>query len=153
MVNGVSEHSYLMPVTQLRETHSFENIHQGLISSILPQYATHTYCALHTHIHTHAQKWARKSRLGSRQGHHVGAGIPTAEAARTQPQKKCQQGAGRELTILARKTQHESGRGGRKTKTSSIIWREAEWGLPGATFERQEFSKDNIRMRMERKMC
>ena len=36
-------------------------------------------------------------------------------------QKKCQQGAGRELTILARKTQHESGRGGRKTKTSSMI--------------------------------
>ena len=61
MVNGVSEHSYLMPVTQLRETHSFENIHQGLISSILPQYAqagaTRTYCAqcaLHTHAHTHS---------------------------------------------------------------------------------------------------
>ena len=74
---------------------------------------THIVHSVHcTHMH-------RKSRLGSRQGHHVGAGIPTAETAWTQ--KKCQQGAGRELTILARKTQHESGRGGRKTKTSSMI--------------------------------
>ena len=127
MVNGVSEHSYLMPVTQLRETHSFENIHQGLISSILPQYAqagaTHTYCAQYAHVQsvhcTHIHKNEPENLdwvLGKDTAWEL-----AFQRQKQLGQKKCQQGAGRELTILARKTQHESGRGGGKTKTSSMI--------------------------------